>query len=132
MTYVGYHYWWNRKLDGLHGNEAYLLRGKKYFNVEFDSLVNDFARLHWITYCDKFKPLLIELGKWQGKHVTNPTTDNNWGCTLRCLQMLVANSLGEHVDILALFDNDVRGKGAAFSIQNIAEVGLKEFGVYPG
>jgi hypothetical protein len=31
-----------------------------------------------------------------------------------------------------LFDNDVRGEEAAFGIQNIAECGLKEFGVFPG
>ena len=45
MTYVGYHYWWNRKLVGLQGNEAYLLRGRKYFNVEFDALASKLAPL---------------------------------------------------------------------------------------
>jgi len=62
----------------------------------------------------------------------NLQTDNKWGCTLRCLQMLVANSLADHSGIDLLFDNDRRGASAAFGIQNIAEVGLKEFGVYPG
>jgi hypothetical protein len=31
-----------------------------------------------------------------------------------------------------LFDNDLRGENAPFGIQNVAEVGLKEFGVFPG
>lgn len=62
----------------------------------------------------------------------NPTTDNKWGCTLRCLQMLVANSLTDYEDLKTLFDNDVRGEEATFGIQNIAECGLKEFGVFPG
>lgn len=53
--------------------------------------------------------------------------------------MLVANSIsvgrGEQqrqVDIRKLFNNDMRGMEAPLGIQNIAEVGLKEFGVYPG
>lgn len=44
--------------------------------------------------------------------------------------MLVANSLDfEH---RKHFDNDRRGPSAAFGIQNVAEIGLKDFGVYPG
>jgi hypothetical protein len=31
-----------------------------------------------------------------------------------------------------LFGNNKRGGQAPFGIQNISEVGLKEFGVYPG
>ena len=36
------------------------------------------------------------------------------------------------IDILTLFNNDKRASVAPYSIQNVAEVGLKEFGVYPG
>ena len=36
------------------------------------------------------------------------------------------------IDILGLFNNDKRAGVAPFSIQNVAEVGLKDFGVYPG
>ena len=36
------------------------------------------------------------------------------------------------IDILSLFNNDKRASVAPYSIQNVAEVGLKEFGVYPG
>lgn len=46
--------------------------------------------------------------------------------------MLVANTLADYEDISVLFDNDIRGKEAAFGIQNIAEIGLKEYGVFPG
>ena len=36
------------------------------------------------------------------------------------------------IDILTMFNNDKRAGVAPFSIQNVAEVGLKDFGVYPG
>lgn len=132
LTYVGFHYGWNKKLQRLDGLEAYLLRGSKYFSMEWDRMMGDFRKLHWVTYCKKFKPLLIDVGKWHEKPVPSPTTDNKWGCTLRCLQMLVANSLADYEDVGQLFDNDLRGDEAPFGIQNIAEVGLKEFGVFPG
>lgn len=63
LTYVGFHYW-NNKLHNLNGMEAYLIGGKKYFSIEWDRLQSDFRNLHWITYCAKFKPLLIDIGKW--------------------------------------------------------------------
>lgn len=34
--------------------------------------------------------------------------------------------------ILSLFNNDRRGAQAPFSIQNVADVGLKDYAVYPG
>jgi len=34
--------------------------------------------------------------------------------------------------IASLFNNEVRGADAAFSIQNVAETGLKDYGKYPG
>ena len=46
--------------------------------------------------------------------------------------MLVANCIPDTPSNNLLFDNDKRGYEAPFGIQNIAEVGLKEFGVYPG
>mmetsp|Transcript_370 Transcript_370/g.546 ORF Transcript_370/g.546 Transcript_370/m.546 type:complete len:94 (-) Transcript_370:957-1238(-) len=92
-----------------------------------------------------------------GQPVNNLKTDNFWGCTIRCLQMLLANALHaskeleipskltcynsvsiesaaqrREVDILNLFNNDKRASMAPYSIQNTAEIGLKEFGVYPG
>lgn len=36
------------------------------------------------------------------------------------------------LDILALFNNDKRGGVSPYSIQNVAGLGLKDFGVYPG
>jgi len=36
------------------------------------------------------------------------------------------------MNILSLFNSDKRAGVAPFSIQNVAEVGLKDFGVYPG
>jgi hypothetical protein len=60
MTYVGYYYGGNKKVNSLKGKEAYLMRGKKYFAMDFDRLLKDFSKLHWITYCKKFKPLLID------------------------------------------------------------------------
>ena len=49
--------------------------------------------------------------------------------------MLVANCLKteeRQIDIQLLFGNNKRGEQASFGIQNISEVGLKDFGVYPG
>jgi len=48
--------------------------------------------------------------------------------------MLVANALKERegIDAQFLFGNNRRAREAPFGIQNIAEVGLKDFGVYPG
>ena len=75
-----------------------------------------------------------------GHPVESLKTDNSWGCTIRCLQMLLANALyktdikpaairspGEHYDslseqqkrvinILGLFNSDKRADGAPFSI----------------
>jgi len=57
------------------------------------------------------------------KEVKNLTTDNGWGCTIRCLQMLVANCLLKHgividpVTNLELFDDNKRGvRESAFSL----------------
>ena len=36
------------------------------------------------------------------------------------------------LDILQLFHNDRRANVAPYSIQNVAEIGLKDYGVYPG
>lgn len=33
---------------------------------------------------------------------------------------------------MSLFNNEVRGADAAYSIQNVAEVGLKDYGRFPG
>ncbi len=50
--------------------------------------------------------------------------------------MLVANALGESQlssdQINSLFGNDKRAHEAPFGIQNIAEVGIKDYSVYPG
>lgn len=73
------------------------------------------------------------------KEVKNLTTDNGWGCTIRCLQMLIANCAFRHgliidpINNLNLFNNNKRGqKESAFSIQNVVEIGLKDYGIYPG
>ena len=84
--------------------------------------------------------MLIELDSWQGKKVESLKTDNFWGCTVRCLQMLLSNALLHSdvelpeklvkivsskeiderqkriIDILTLFDNDRRAGVAPFSI----------------
>ena len=36
---------------------------------------------------------MIELDSWHGQPVQSLQTDNQWGCTVRCLQMLIANAL---------------------------------------
>ncbi len=64
VTYVGYHFGGNKVLKRLDGTEAYLIRGQKYFYMEYDRLITDFAKLYWSTYCLKFKPLLFDMGKW--------------------------------------------------------------------
>ena len=51
---------------------------------------------------------------------------------------LIPNGLGKTdrenraIDILRMFNNDKRAGVAPYSIQNVADVGLKDFGVYPG
>lgn len=92
VTNVGFYMASNRLLS-LDGAEAHLIRGQKFFSINYEALLYNFKQLKWITYADKFNPLLIEMGKWQDKPVQNLTTDNKWGCTLRCLQMLVANCI---------------------------------------
>ena len=72
--------------------ECYLL-SKKYFHTDADSFVKRYKEFFWITYSRRFKPLLVELRTHQGKPVKNLTSDNSWGCTIRCLQMLIANAL---------------------------------------
>jgi hypothetical protein len=120
------------ELKSLEGLEAHLLRGSKFFSVNMDDFMHEFQLLKWITYSENFNPLLIEIGKWKGRVVDHPITDNKWGCTLRCLQMLVANALESRGDSKFLFGDNKRAREAPFGIQNIAEVGLKDFGVYPG
>ena len=49
--------------------------------------------------------------------------------------MLLANVLRREmpvVEVLRLFDNDVRGRDAPYSIQNVAEIGLTHYNIYPG
>ena len=131
--------------------EAYIF-SQKFFQHNSHEFQQRFEELLWITYCKHFKPLLIELDSWLGKPVQSYQTDNTWGCTVRCLQMLLANSMlasgpdlqlvpngpgkidreNRAIDILRLFNNDKRAGVAPFSIQNVADVGLKDFGVYPG
>ena len=72
--------------------ECYLL-AIKYFHTDADIFAERFKQFYWITYCRRFKPLLVEYRSHQGKEVKNLTSDNSWGCTIRCLQMLVANAL---------------------------------------
>ena len=72
--------------------EAYIF-AEKFFQNNSSEFQERFERLIWITYCKQFKPLLIELDSWLGKPVVNLKTDNQWGCTIRCLQMLLANGL---------------------------------------
>lgn len=64
--------------------ECYLL-GQKYFHTNADQFASRFKEFFWITYCRRFKPLLIEMRTHQGKEVRNLTSDNSWGCTIRCL-----------------------------------------------
>lgn len=72
--------------------ECYLLN-KKYFCTDAERFAERYREFFWITYCRRFKPLLVELRSHQGKEVKNLTSDNSWGCTIRCLQMLIANAL---------------------------------------
>jgi hypothetical protein len=48
--------------------------------------------------------------------------------------MLVANCLKARsdLDLRKLFDNNMRGEQAPYGIQNIADIGLRHFRVYPG
>jgi hypothetical protein len=49
--------------------------------------------------------------------------------------MLLANVLRNYFPVphvLRLFDNDVRGVAAPYSIQNVAEIGLTNYGICPG
>lgn len=39
--------------------ECYLL-SKKYFHTNVDSFAERYKEFFWITYCRRFKPLLIE------------------------------------------------------------------------
>jgi hypothetical protein len=34
--------------------------------------------------------------------------------------------------VISLFSNEVRGADSPYSIQNVAEIGLKDYGVFPG
>ena len=72
--------------------EAYIF-AQKYFTHDKDEFEERFKQLIWITYCKRFKPLMIELDSWHGQPVQSLQTDNQWGCTVRCLQMLIANAL---------------------------------------
>lgn len=104
------------ELKSLEGFEAHLLRGSKFFSLNMDDFTREFQLLKWITYSENFNPLLIEIGKWKGRTVDHPVTDNKWGCTLRCLQMLVANALGDRCDTQFLFGNNKRAREAPFGI----------------
>lgn len=66
---------------------------EKFFEHDQAEFLARFQQLIWITYCRRFKPLLIEVDHWLGKKVDSLKTDNTWGCTVRCVQMLLANAL---------------------------------------
>jgi hypothetical protein len=46
-----------------------------------------------MTYKKDFRPLLIEKALHLGQKVDNLTSDCGWGCTIRSVQMLLANTL---------------------------------------
>ncbi|RWS26296.1 cysteine peptidase 2 family C54 protein-like protein [Leptotrombidium deliense] len=115
--------------------EPVWILGEKYSVIhELDELRSDFRSKIWITYRKGFSPI----------GGTGPTTDNGWGCMLRCGQMVVAQALiykhlgrnwrwkcdsnnEEHnllyFRILSLF---LDKKNCSYSIHQIAQMGASE------
>lgn len=106
----------------------------------------DFRKKLWLTYRKGFAPLLVEKNK-----VAKLQSDAGWGCVIRCTQMIIANAmqklqlsrLNERLDakrlsklnvgILRYFDDDKRNRPeAAFSVQNVVELGLEDHARLPG
>lgn len=105
--YYNFSYFYkNYKLKSL-DSPAFLTHGKQYDSLM--NLINGLKRYKWHTYCSNFLPLLVEVGKYNNQTIDHLTTDNNWGCTIRCMQMLVHSCLPLPDDQSdALFRNNKR------------------------
>jgi len=63
VTNLGYHL--NpQHLASLENLEGYIFSQKFFGQTMWDDFQNRFGQLKWITYCEKFNPLLMEIGKW--------------------------------------------------------------------
>lgn len=125
-----------KQLEDLQGQRVYYLHG--FSTGTWEAFLEDFQKQHYFTEQKKFKPVLLECDTWQSKPVPHLTTDQQWGSLLRCCQMMVANSIPPSSDIPTddlvtnMFNDDLRWNEAPFGIQNIVEVGMKQFAVMPG
>ncbi|VDN00921.1 unnamed protein product [Thelazia callipaeda] len=109
---------------------VYLL-GRKYASrKDMEQIKESMSSLLWFTYRKNFQPI----------GGTGPTTDQGWGCMLRCGQMLLAQALivrhlnyswfwnrnmksTEYMRILRMFQDK---KSCLFSIHQIAHMGVSE------
>ncbi|KAK6105853.1 Peptidase C54 family protein [Brugia pahangi] len=108
----------------------YLLGEKFTSRGDMARLKEFMASLLWFTYRKNFQPI----------GGTGPTTDQGWGCMLRCGQMLLARVLiVRHLGRNWLWDRDVMlteykrilrmfqdKKNCLFSIHQIANMGVSE------
>ena len=81
--------------------------------------------------------MLVGIGIYNKRKIEHPTSDVEWGSSVRSFQMLLANYLWSNTDldpnsdVQPMFHDNYRYQKAPFSIQNVAKVALK-YGVYPG
>lgn len=97
-------------------------------------LKEDFQRIIWVTYRNKFRPMdRLENGTVSKRY----STDAGWGCTVRVGQMMLLNTLKRHmkvnedriIELIEMVqDNHYE---APYSIHKLAKVG-ENLGMKPG
>ncbi|VDD91041.1 unnamed protein product [Enterobius vermicularis] len=111
-------------------NSVYVFGHEFKSRSEMEKLKNYVMSRLWFTYRKNFRPI----------GGTGPTSDQGWGCMLRCGQMLLAQALivlhlgpnwiwnrekkeEDYKKILRMFQDD---KNALYSLHQIAQMGVSE------
>ncbi|KAK9173604.1 Peptidase family C54 family protein [Cryptosporidium meleagridis] len=106
---------------------------KKYFLKEFHEII-------LFTYRDEFKHAIMTRNTLQltKSHSKNINSDVGWGCMYRVTQMSIAHGICQFMkrclrdlNIKSILNNFQDNENAKFSIHNMVNIGLSEFGIDP-
>ena len=65
VTNLGYHiHTGSSTISSFENKEAYIFSQKYFGQAMWQDFMKRFKKLKWITYCEQFKPLLMEICKW--------------------------------------------------------------------
>ncbi|KAH8583841.1 peptidase family C54 [Cryptosporidium sp. chipmunk genotype I] len=121
-------------------DEQIFMLGNKYSPEEKEHFLEAFHNIILFTYRDEFKKIIMTRDEMQPtKNYSNSTTsDIGWGCMYRVTQMSIIHGICQFIkkflsdlNIENILNNFQDNENAKFSIHNMVNVGLSEFGVNP-